>query len=276
MVLKNSDTCGNASSRSTLILQPSKREAGEREVRTSDLDIAEICRDAGTQGRAAVSFAVVDDYMALMCSGAVFPSVRVWTDGNTYWLTDGFHRVLAAQRLGYTQIQAEIRYGTLEEAQWDCYAANSAHGLRRSSADLQHIISSALRHPKAAQLSTNQVAKHLGLPEATVRRWRKRLHLEGCEQGRRIAKRRDTAYEIRISGIGKTAGSSRATPKTRRDLERGLAEMKASCSPGLLRILTVLGNWLFGPTSSLDCLKAIEQISAELSRNADKSFDGRM
>jgi ParB-like chromosome segregation protein Spo0J len=46
--------------------------------------------------------------------------VRIFFDGTTYWLADGFHRVAAARQLGYRGIEAEVVLGTHSdmEAEW--------------------------------------------------------------------------------------------------------------------------------------------------------------
>jgi hypothetical protein len=75
---------------------------------------------------------VIRQYAALMMGGVALPPVTVWFDGDNYWLTDGFHRIASAEQLGYREIQAAIRLGSLSDAQWDSYSANSHHGLRRS------------------------------------------------------------------------------------------------------------------------------------------------
>lgn len=234
------------------------------------LSLTQICRERGTQGRAAISPTVVDQYVALMRAGVEFPPVTVWTDGFENWLTDGFHRVIAAERLGWTEITAEVRPGSLEEARWDSFSANTTHGLPRSRADIKHLVSSALRHPKATPLSTNQIAKHLGLPEATVRRWRNRLLSEKADGHRRSALRGGKAYEISISQIGKSSAPQRQIKK-RIDLQNGLGNMKSLASSDLRRVLNVLGNWLFGTTTTADCADAMEKIIEELKASNRKA-----
>src|SRR4051794_15360987 len=87
------------------------------------IPIASVRTDGQTQHRIATSQALVAKYAELMRDGVIFPPVRVWWDGAEYWLTDGFHRLAAAQGLGMQEILAEIHNGTLAAAQWDSYAA---------------------------------------------------------------------------------------------------------------------------------------------------------
>ena len=56
--------------------------------------------DGGTQPRAGIDQAVVDDYHSDMQAGAVFPPVELVYDGTDYWLWDGFHRFEAWRKDG--------------------------------------------------------------------------------------------------------------------------------------------------------------------------------
>lgn len=102
------------------------------------------------------------------------PPVKVWFDGDHYWLSDGFQRISALEQLGREQVLAEIRRGALVDARWDSYGSNSTHGLRRTQADLIAAIFRASQHPTADGLSHREIARHLGIPEATFRRLVKR------------------------------------------------------------------------------------------------------
>jgi hypothetical protein len=231
------------------------------------LEIANIRKDGGTQHRLAVDQGIVAEYASLMLEGVVFPPVRVWYDGTNYWLTDGFQRLAAAERDGRTCIDAEIWQGTHSEAQWDSYGANSCHGLRRTQAEIGNVIRSALQHPAAAFVSNVEIAKHLGVPEATLRRWRSRLSLPLDRDPVRIAKRKGREYAIRVGKIGKKR-TGRAHAKSMTDLRAELEEMKPQASPNARRILNVFGNWAFGRATVSDCLEAIEIAIRELTRPA--------
>ncbi|MGI8406505.1 MAG: streptomycin biosynthesis regulator, partial [Thermomicrobiales bacterium] len=54
---------------------------------------------------------IVADYADAMRSGATFPPITVFHDGQTHWLADGFHRVAAAEQAGIITIAADIRQG---------------------------------------------------------------------------------------------------------------------------------------------------------------------
>jgi ParB-like chromosome segregation protein Spo0J len=63
--------------------------------------------------------------------------VRVFFDGTTYWLADGFHRVAAVRQLGYQKIEAEVVLGTYAdlEAEWRQGLEAIKRSLRGESAE---------------------------------------------------------------------------------------------------------------------------------------------
>jgi hypothetical protein len=138
------------------------------------LPTSSIQRGGQTQHRLKIDVGIVAAYAALMHEGVEFPAVRVWWDGEKYWMSDGFQRLAAAESVGITEIRAEITCGTLADARWDSYAANALHGARRSREETHLIVQRALQHPNAASSSNMQIAKHLCVSEATVRRLRQR------------------------------------------------------------------------------------------------------
>lgn len=233
------------------------------------LAIRDIRRDGGTQCRIRLNQETIRRYHAQMVSGVEFPPVRVWFDNEHYWLSDGFQRLAAAEQIPATHILAEVHFGSREDAQWESYSSNSAHGLPRGTADLRNAIGRALVHPYSARLSSIQIARHLGIPESTFRRWRNHLslrpgeHLSSSpgEDSVRIAQRNGKFYPMRIEAIGRTgARASSGKGKSTKELESALSHMKEKASPEVKRVLTVIANWAFGTVSNDDCLKALEVI----------------
>jgi len=200
-----------------------------------------------------------------MRAGTEFPPVRTWFDGDNYWLSDGFQRVAATELTGVTIIAAEVLSGSLEDAKWDSYAANSQHGLRRTRADIQAIIERALEHLKGSQLSNNQIARHLNVPEATLRRWRRSASSSNGEDTSRIAVRAGRTYSIETGRIGRKASHRSARPKSGDCLRRELRDMKELASPGARTVLAMVDIWVCGRTSLTVCLEGIEQAVRDLS-----------
>ena len=234
---------------------------GSRSPIVELLNISLIRRDGGTQHRIAHVASVVEEYAQLMIEGVVFPPIRVWWDGKSYWVSDGFQRVAAAEIAGAAEIYAEVHIGTLSDALWDSYAANTAHGMRYTAAETQNIVRFALQHPKSATFSNVQIAEHLHISEATVRRWRERLSSSRDEDdGVRIVSRGHTTYRLRTANIGQKRDKHQA--KSRKELRDGLLEMKDKASIDVRRVLNAIGTWMFGRASAEECLRALEKILA--------------
>lgn len=126
-------------------------------MKTTTLKLSQIVTTAGTQVRAKIDDDTVDQYAKEWSDGAVFPPVCVFHDGNQYILADGFHRVMAASRNGYKDIQAEIHKGTKADALKFALAANAKHGLKRSNADKRRAVELALG--EWPSLSDRELAK---------------------------------------------------------------------------------------------------------------------
>lgn len=142
---------------------------------TTTLLISQIRLDGATQPRAELNYEVIEEYSQAMRAGATFPPVDVFYDGTDYWLTDGFHRVKAAGAAELDRIAATVYQGTLEQAQWHSLHANHGHGLRRTNADKQRAVQTALVNKISVGLSDREIALHVGVHHEMVSTWRKKL-----------------------------------------------------------------------------------------------------
>ena len=166
------------------------------------LRLEQIHTDGGTQPRAQMDWTVVADYAADMGNGATFPPVVVFYDGSDYWLADGFHRVEAAKSLGLIEIAADVRPGTLEDAKWYSYSANKLHGLRRSNEDKKRAVEAALAHPYASRHSGEEIARHCGVSNATISRYRNSISYIVRDDEQRTVTRNGTTYTMDTANIG--------------------------------------------------------------------------
>lgn len=186
------------------------------------LNLSQIRLDGGTQPRVALRTDVIDEYMELMKGGTQFDPVTVFFDGTDYWLADGFHRLAAARRAFPDQpIEAEVREGTLADAQWYSYGANKSHGLRRSNEDKERVVRNALQHPKAESLSNCELAAHCGVSEITVRRHRGKLGASSTMSKMRTVTRGGKTYQQNTARIGKKKAAHRRrgiSPKAARPI----------------------------------------------------------
>lgn len=134
-----------------------------------NINISDLRLDGGTQSRAAISEATVAEYAeAMEDPNTVFPPAIVYHDGRGYWLADGFHRVAAWQKIGRTEIPADVRQGDRRRAILHSCAANAAHGLRRTNADKRRAVLTLLEDEEWGQWSANKIAKQCGVSHTFV------------------------------------------------------------------------------------------------------------
>lgn len=207
--------------------------------------IFSIRKDGQTQHRTVIYGEIARHYAALMKAGVIFPPIRLWWDSEYYWLSDGFHRLAAAEQIGLLEIDAEVRDGTLNDAQWDSYSANTCHGLRWTAVESNRVIQLALQHANAAHLSNVEMAKHLRVSEHTIRRWRSNLSSPHDEDKVRIVNRGNTRYSINTASIGRR----HVTPhvKSRKKIADDVAFMKRIASTRAIGVITIIDNWCLGP-----------------------------
>ena len=164
--------------------------------------LSEIVTDAGTQVRVQPDDATVADYAQHMTDGATFPPIVLFHDGSAYYLADGFHRVLAARRNDWRDIDADVRVGTKTDALWFALAANKANGRRLTEADKKHAITLALQ--AWPDRSARQIAEQVGASQDYVNDIRRKTQVSDSRQlyvtgkdGKQYAASREAAVEIK-------------------------------------------------------------------------------
>ncbi|MGL6194194.1 MAG: hypothetical protein ACRC2T_05165 [Thermoguttaceae bacterium] len=178
------------------------------------IDTNRIRTDLGTQNRVETNEAIVKEYAEDMERGDTFPAISViYDEDNDYFiLVDGFHR-LAAHKIVFTndQIRAEMKFGKLEDALSESAAANKTNSFRRTNADKRKAVMTVLPLQKWTHQSNREIAKHVGVGEATVRNIRHEL-----ESTAQIAQ-----SNTRIGADGRTINTSKIgkTIKTADGLE---------------------------------------------------------
>jgi hypothetical protein len=122
------------------------------------IDVIRI--DGGTQCRAEINKAKVEEYAELVESGVTFPAIRVFFDGVSYWLADGFHRYHAHKQAGHGSISADIENGIARDALLYAIGANAEHGMPRTNADKRKSIQIMLDDFEWQEWSTSEIARH--------------------------------------------------------------------------------------------------------------------
>lgn len=214
-----------------------------------------IAFDAGTQIRAAIDPGVVTDYAEAMTNGATFPPIVLFHDGNQHYLADGFHRFMAAQRIEWREIDADVRPGTKEDAIWFALGANKTNGKRLSEADKTHAVAVALAMwPEKMQ---REIANQVGCSESLVSKAAaaaaRNTGVAPELRGRALANKvkRDKVRELLakgtkpavvvkeaavalsfVSDVRAEMGLSPALDTTRKGIERRRARMREMASDG--------------------------------------------
>lgn len=142
-------------------------------MKTKALELALIHCDSGTQSRLSINDGVVAEYAEQMTSGDSFPPMDVFFDGTDYHLAGGFHRYMAARRIGVEKFECLVHTGTATDALWFALGANKANGCRMSPGDKRMAIEIALcKFPDKTQ---EQIAAHVGCSQQYVARMQAEL-----------------------------------------------------------------------------------------------------
>jgi hypothetical protein len=166
----------------------------EMEIALSALSLT---RD--TQMRVDLNEETLRDYGQDMLDGDPFPPVDAITDGETTWIVDGHHRVIAAGRAGLQTIPVRLRRGTQRDAILAAACANSEHGLRRTNADKRRAVQALLTDPEWMRWSDRKISRACCVNQSTVSRIRKDAALSDAKhQMTRRVVRDGTEFEMRV------------------------------------------------------------------------------
>lgn len=128
-------------------------------VETRRLPLALLRTDPGIQPRAAMSTALIHEYIGALKAGAEMPPIVAFYDGAVYWVADGFHRVAAAKAAGLDVFPVELHQGTQRDAVLYSVGSNATHGLRRTHDDKRRAVTTLLRDPEWVQWSNPVIAE---------------------------------------------------------------------------------------------------------------------
>ena len=114
-------------------------------------------------------------YTELIQGGVELPPVTVCHDGEVYWLADGRHRLEARKRLGYADIQMEVRPGTERDAQLHAFGANVCHGLVSTTCDRKRVAERLLQDDEWKEFPNRKLGELCGLSHTTIGKMRNSL-----------------------------------------------------------------------------------------------------
>lgn len=143
-------------------------------MKTKSVKLTLISTDCGIQTRCGINEETVADYCQDFLNGVQFPPIDVFTDGNGWFLVDGFHRVLAAKRAEFKDILATIHDGTRSDAVlYALSKANAVNGMRRTRDDKEYCVKLALK--ECPEKSDNWIAETLRVSHNTVAKYRSQV-----------------------------------------------------------------------------------------------------
>lgn len=117
-------------------------------------------------------------------------ALLVYRVNGKHYLSDGFHRIAAAERLGLTEVKAELKEGTFHDALLAAIKANSEHrGLPLTLKERRRATELILKTD--TNWADNRIAGIVGLSYHTVNKVRAELEAMGIIQKVETVERRD-------------------------------------------------------------------------------------
>ena len=140
--------------------------------------LEEIRIDGGTQARAKMNQETIESYAAELKDGTIFPPVVVFFDGKDHWLADGFNRYFANKLISRTNIDVEVRRGSILDAKLHACGANATHGQPRSHEDKRNAVMMVLHEPMWKDMSERDVANACNVSQSLVSTMKRSLKFE--------------------------------------------------------------------------------------------------
>lgn len=166
-------------------------------MQTRKIALDQIDIHGGTQTRVKTNEEAIDSYAEEMNQGTIFPPITLYFDGATHWLADGFHRYLAAKRVGMPAIDAEVKPGGRIDALKHALGANATNGVYRTNADKRNAAAIALEEWPG--LANPVIAEICRVSADLVRTCRKELEQAGkIERPQRVVGRDGKDYPAEI------------------------------------------------------------------------------
>jgi len=120
---------------------------------------------------------------------------------------------------------------------------------------LELIVSQALLHQKAAGLSTNRLAQHIGVPESTLRRWKKK-YASPLGEACRLPQQYNVEKNVRREAANNLRKPLRSSHRLAQDLEHISA---CPLLPETRRLIAVLDKWFAGLLDYRAVISALER-----------------
>jgi hypothetical protein len=144
------------------------------------MKLAEIRIDGGTQPRAALDQAAVDEYAEVIDR---LPPGKGMFDGTAIWLYDGHHTFFAHKKAGRDEMAVDVTPGTQRDAILASLSANAEHGLRRTNDDKRKAVRVLLADPEWVMWSDRNIASHCRVSYELVAAMRDTVQIAAASDG---------------------------------------------------------------------------------------------
>lgn len=132
--------------------------------------LTRLTLDPGLQSRVQLDPDHVERLADALRRGEPLPPIDVVSDGATWWVVDGFHRVAAASVVGQATLDAHVTPGEYALALQRAAGANRQHGLPRRPLDVWWTIERLVAADAPVALSSAAIAALVGVDPGWVRR----------------------------------------------------------------------------------------------------------
>jgi len=141
------------------------------------MPIASIKVDNTIWMRSRVDSETVENYAQMIASGVRFRPIVAYTadDEESTWIGDGVHRLEATRRCGQDSIEAFVFPGARNAALARSLRSNRESTLRRTNADIERAVRTALQLYAPLGVSDRAIARIVGVADVTISRWRNRI-----------------------------------------------------------------------------------------------------
>lgn len=164
------------------------------------LPLDALTTDPRLQLRVRLDEEAIQRYVDAMARRSWFPALECFYDGANYYLADGYHRLEAARRVGWTKIRVRARGGTFRDAVLFSAGANDRHGLPRTAADKRKAVLTLLGDPEWVKWSNRAIARQCNVSSKFVDNLRAEMRqLDGSVTPARYVRRGKQVYTMRMS-----------------------------------------------------------------------------
>jgi hypothetical protein len=130
------------------------------------LSVDLIEEGADTQARVHLSQETIDEYALNIAEILKEHPIDVFSDVQSYYIGDGWHRFMAAAKAGLTVVPCTMHTGGEREAR--LFAAGANKGLRRTQSDKRRAVEIMLNDPEWCDWSDGKIADHCGVTQPFV------------------------------------------------------------------------------------------------------------